>query len=339
MTLRLPGRDPLGAVYIGLGLIFATYLGGLWQAATGVFTPVDHAVQAAIATMQFPALTQVMVVLTRCGQEEGLTVIAGLLYWAGRRTECGVLLLLLILAGSGANDHMKDWFALARPTAVETRQLDPSSGAGFGYPSGHTVSGVFLAWVAYQLVQRRFWLCVCVAPLMAFTRIYLGVHYFSDTVGGGLHGLGWLYLAGAGAILVQRLHPEQFGDAGVRRAYAGGGAVAAIVFAFMNPAPDLAVRFAPLLLGAGLGAAAVPFAWRPKSAGHYVGMVVVGMLLVLAVRVGLGAVLPRIPVAHSVRYGLMGLVLGGSPLALTWLGLATYVPRSSAPAPLAVEAA
>ena len=325
MTMHLPGRDPLRSVTIGFTLILLTFLGGVWQRATGVFTPLDHAVQQGVALVQFTWLTPIMVFLTRCGQEGALTLIAGLLYWGGHRYACALLLLLLLIAGTGANDHMKNWFEQERPTAEETAQLDPASSGGYGYPSGHTLTGVLLAWTVYYVVGGRALLaCALLAPLMALTRIYLGVHYFSDTVGGALHGLGWLYLASAGVHVLGLLPADALDDRAIRRAFAGGGAVAALLYVFMNPAHASAVRFGALLLGTGLGAACVPQQWRPRSPAHFIGMGVLGLVLVGGVRVGLGAVLPDVDVAHSVRYALMGLVLGGSPLLFARLGLAQY---------------
>ncbi len=320
--LHLPGRDPLRAACMAFLLALVVFLGGLWQRATGVFTPLDHLVHAAIAPLQFDALTLLMKFLTRCGSEGGLTVIIALLYWSGRRNESALLLLLLLFAGTGANDQMKHWFALARPTAAEAAQLDVAS--GFGYPSGHTLTGVFLAWILYHLVGRKFWLCIAVAPLMALTRIYLGVHHFSDTVGGALHGLGWLFLAGAAVHVLQRLPRSELGDGAVRRAFLGGALIAAMLYPFICTTADVAVRFAPLLLGAGLGTACVPHGWRSVSAVRFAVMAAVGLVAVGAVRGGLSALLPDVAAAHAVRYALIGVTLGASPLLFVAVGWARY---------------
>lgn len=337
MPLHLPGRDPVRNVLTALALMLLVFLGGLWQRATGAFTPLDHGVQALVAPIQFPALTVLVKVLTRFGAEAGLTLIIALLYWAGRRTESALLLLLLLLAGTAANDHMKNWFELARPNPGETAVLDAAD--GFGYPSGHTLTGVFLAWIVYHLVGRRLWLCALIAPLMAFTRVYLGVHYFSDTVGGGLHGLAWLFLAGAAVHVIHRLPLREMDDAAIRRAFLGGGIAAAIFYVFMNPAHAAAVRFAPLLIGAGVGTACVPHAWRARPGLRFLLMGLIGLVAVGAVRGGLGAVLPDADLAHSLRYAAIGLTLGASPLAFVALGFAEYQPRAAGADPAGTRAA
>lgn len=322
MNLHLPGRDPLRSVIIAFTLMLAVFLGGVLQRATGVFTPVDHAVQALVAPIQFSALTALMKLVTMSGEAGGLTVIVAMTYFAGRRAEATLLLLLVLFAGTGLNDHMKHWFALPRPTAAETAQL--YTAGGFGYPSGHSVSGVCLAWLAYRLRGRNLVLCAGIALLMAFSRIYLGVHYFSDTVGGVVHGVAWLYFAGAIVAMLGHLPVRESDPRSMRRALLGGAVAAAIVYGCIDPAPEAGVRYVPMLLGAGVGMACVPRAWAPVSRARFAVISVIGVALVGGVRVGLGAVLPDAALAHVVRYTLVGLVLGASPLLFIATGLAAY---------------
>lgn len=325
VTWHLPGRDPLRATLAGAVFIIAAFLLGWLQRTTGALTPLDRAVQHALPAIQVPPLTILMRVLTRLGSEGALTAVAVALYVYGRRRECILLLLLLLFAGAGANEWYKEWFALPRPTGAEQAQLDVAQ--GFGYPSGHTLTGVFLAWLVYHLVERRWLLCALIAPLMACTRIYLGVHYTSDTIGGMLNGVGWLFMASAAVLLLSRAYPADrvTGDT-VRRGLLGGGIAAGVLFAFWTPNVAQAVRFAPLLAAAGVGASLVPAEWRPRSPLHYVPMLVLGLGLVLGVRVGLGAVLPHDPAPTALRYALMGFVLGVVPALFVRLRLATATP-------------
>ena len=332
MSWHLPGRDPLRATIIGTALVGLTFALGVWQRATGVFTPLDHAIQGMLAAVQSRPVTLLMIGVTRFGSEGVLTAVAGLLYWSGRRRECALLLLLLLFAGTGANAHFKEWFGLLRPTAEVTAQLDGAD--GFGYPSGHTLTGVFLAWIVYHMLGRAWAWCALIVPLMALSRIYLGVHFPSDTLGGALHGVGWLFLAGAGVQVLGAVMPaHRMDDAAVRRGFLGGGLVACVLYIFMTPDPESAVRFGPLVAGAGAGAALMPHRWRPASPLRFAPMILVGMVLIVAVRVGLGRVLPDAALAHGVRYTLLGVALGASPRLMVALRLAQY--DESRPAELA----
>jgi len=62
----------------------------------------------------------------------------------------------------------------------------------YSYPSGHTARAIFLSIVAFALVKRKriryaIGLGIFVA-IVAVGRIYLGHHWLSDIIGGGLLG-------------------------------------------------------------------------------------------------------------------------------------------------------
>ncbi len=55
------------------------------------------------------------------------------------------------------------------------------------FPSGHVARAAFLLRISHPVPT---WLVIAGIVLMAMTRIYLGEHWLSDTVGGALLGLG-----------------------------------------------------------------------------------------------------------------------------------------------------
>lgn len=64
----------------------------------------------------------------------------------------------------------------------------------YSFPSGHTASsftvlGIFLFGIKKYRVS-----CFILAFLIAFSRLYLGVHYFTDVLGGAVLGLVDAYL-------------------------------------------------------------------------------------------------------------------------------------------------
>lgn len=62
----------------------------------------------------------------------------------------------------------------------------------FSYPSGHTARAVFLGLALWLVTKKRKFIAVAVGVyifLVALGRIYLGHHWLSDVVGGGLLGL------------------------------------------------------------------------------------------------------------------------------------------------------
>src|SRR5205814_405069 len=82
------------------------------------------------------------------------------------------------------------------------------------FPSGHAVGpAMFFGMLSYILIcttRRLGWslvpLWIVLIALLGFSRLYLGVHWFSDVIGGWLFGFGWAALWIAAAELMRR-HP------------------------------------------------------------------------------------------------------------------------------------
>jgi membrane-associated phospholipid phosphatase len=118
--------------------------------------------------------------------------------------------LCISLLGNGAiNRGAKLLFHRERPHIWEV--IDPE--LDYAFPSGHAMSSMAFALVLVVLVWDKpwRWLVGILAGLfvlaIAWTRLYLGVHYPSDILGGWLLALGWTM----GATLLIR--PQQaFGD-------------------------------------------------------------------------------------------------------------------------------
>ena len=120
-----------------------------------------------------------------------LFISFGYFYWSPARFSRVAMMLFI---SALINTFLKDFFQDPRP-AIEL-MLDPKVGTTYGWPSGHSQIAVTL-WglLAYELKNK--WITVGAIStiiLIAFSRMYLGVHDFGDVFAGLLIGAIILYV-------------------------------------------------------------------------------------------------------------------------------------------------
>lgn len=128
-----------------------------------------------------------------------LTIIPAMVFagWhlhdRGRR-DLIVVLVVAALGNLAVGFFLKFAFDRPRPN------LWPARGefSGPSYPSGHTMMATSLLFVAAYLVRRELhwrWpyvVCVLFALVTSYSRLYLGVHWPTDVLGGAIIGAVWL---------------------------------------------------------------------------------------------------------------------------------------------------
>ena len=115
-----------------------------------------------------------------------LFISFGYFFWSSNRfSRVAILLFISALI----NSFLKDFFQDPRPP--QELMLDPQIGVSYGWPSGHTQIAVTLwGFLAYELKNKLFTIfAVLLIALIAFSRMYLGVHDLGDIFSGLLIGL------------------------------------------------------------------------------------------------------------------------------------------------------
>lgn len=161
-------------------------------------TPIINFVQGA----ETPWLTEVMKVFTAIGSTKGVIAISAitlglLLYF---RQKALTILFVIVIAGTAAlNLVLKLFFQRARPDLNRLIEI-----SGYSFPSGHTMMATslyiilaFILWRNARNSGRILYIigAVFMIGMICISRIYLGVHYPSDVVGGIFSSAFWLLIA------------------------------------------------------------------------------------------------------------------------------------------------
>lgn len=291
-------------------------------------------IDSIIALQKNEGLTSLMQALTFLGREEFFLLLIPLVYLCAD-TRTGIRLGVLLLLGDALNFMAKLWFHAPRPYWVDTRIHPLATETSYGLPSSHAQNGISI-WLYLTMLVKKPWawiVAVGIILLVSLSRVYLGVHFWTDIFGGWL--LGLLFL-----ILFARYWPRAetwFGkrDLAIQILASAGFSllllfVGTVIHAAMSEIRDPAVwrtyaeqarSLQPLvsrcggLFGLGVGWA-LSSRWADIEANDGLGKrllrFVIGIIGVLICWKGLQAVLPREPENIELffrffRYGLISL--------------------------------
>jgi hypothetical protein len=144
---------------------------------------------------QLPGLTALLSACSFLGKEEFFLLLIPLIYLCAD-TRVGIRLGLLVLLGDTLNLFGKLAFHAPRPYWLNSGVLPLSLESSYGLPSSHAQNAVSVwTFLALQVKKRWFWIvAVCVIFLISLSRVYLGVHFWSDVVIGWMIGVLFLVL-------------------------------------------------------------------------------------------------------------------------------------------------
>lgn len=140
----------------------------------------------------FPVLDKIMIAATIAGEKGLIWVLVSVLLMTNRKTRpVGILALAaLTLSATLGDGLLKHLIQRPRPyTAFPGVRLLVDELTTYSFPSGHAASSFTAAVVLNKYLKKFspiFWIA---AILIAFSRLYLFMHYPSDIVAGAVLGL------------------------------------------------------------------------------------------------------------------------------------------------------
>jgi undecaprenyl-diphosphatase len=265
----------------------------------------------AVQSVGAPWLDRLALAVTHLGSEYAYIAMLVVIYLAVD-ARAGRITALALLAGFSLNQQAKEAFDTVRPYVLHPDLLRggaaaaADSGTGPAFPSGHA-QGAATFWSLLAAFGRRTWLTVLAATAIvaiAATRLYLGVHWPIDVVGGAALGLAVALVA--------------WGLARRRVALPVGGLLGLVValplaLHLIVPTPD-----SGLLAGAFAGVATAPLLHRHRARGtiaRRAGLALLGLVLAGAWLLTTSVALPEEVKDHR-------LVEPARYLILAWAGMA-----------------
>ena len=166
---------------------------------TRAINPLDELVESFVIGLRNDNLTKIMINITNLGGAYSLIVISILLFFFIKNKKVPLSIIINLVTVFFTSQLFKFIFRRSRPNGVFL-----ADATGYSYPSGHTmVSFAFYIYLLYLLCKRinnklvKILLTIFTTFLLlliAFSRIYLGVHYLSDIIGGVLLGTTYIIL-------------------------------------------------------------------------------------------------------------------------------------------------
>ena len=277
--------------------------------------------------IRMPGLNELMLAVTLLGEETAFLVVALIVFWCVDKKK-GYYIMAVGFLGTMLNQMVKLACRVPRPWVLDPEfpilEQAREAAAGYSFPSGHTQSAVGTFGSLAVTANRKWWrnVCILLAVMVGFSRMYVGVHTPSDVLAG----------AGMACLLIALLKkPALEGSHKQMKAVIATMLLVSVVFllyvTFWNFPADMdphnlesGTKNAYTMIGSLTGVALVYLVDKeyldfPVEANWKVQIikVFVGLLLVLAVKEGLRAplelLLPVYP-ARAVRYFLIVLTAG-----------------------------
>lgn len=158
------------------------------QLDTVITTSIYNSINSPIAVTVLAFITTYAI-----GNWPGVLAAMGFFIWKKQYKALGLYAVFAVAITFGIK-FLQERLARPRPFLAikDITALTTEVNNDFGFPSGHTTMAFFVAYYITNTVEMKWPIKLAIyllAVLVGFSRIYLGVHYFLDTVAGAILGI------------------------------------------------------------------------------------------------------------------------------------------------------
>lgn len=160
---------------------------------------IDNYIESLILNIRNDKLTNTMTIITNISSAYSLIALSILLLLIIKKKKIPLLISFNLIFSFLTSQLVKIILRRDRPADISL-----VNAVGFSYPSGHSMVSMayfgFLAYLVYKYVKDIIPKTILIITIflmiiaIGFSRIYLGVHYFSDVLGGFLLSISYLML-------------------------------------------------------------------------------------------------------------------------------------------------
>jgi len=167
------------------------FLGITFFLLSGKLETIDNIVTNYILSIRNPNLTTIMIIITNICSLIGLLIISTFIFLFIKNKKFIYYIIINLMNSLLLSFLFKNLIRRQRPIEINLIEV-----SGFSYPSGHSIVSMaffgLLAYLVYKSYTNKATKITLISTLLlitiliGFSRIYLGVHYFSDVLGGFL---------------------------------------------------------------------------------------------------------------------------------------------------------
>jgi len=158
---------------------------------TNTTSYIDTQVHSLIINIRSESLTNILTLLTNLAGATFLLALSVILLIIMKNKKNSIYIFTNLACAFFINELAKNIFERSRPVGINLVEE-----TGLSFPSGHSMVGLsfygFIAYLLYKNLENKKHKIIVITSLViltlliGFSRIYLGVHYLTDVLGGFL---------------------------------------------------------------------------------------------------------------------------------------------------------